>query len=192
MGSSRVGKHPVRRWTSSEAAAQRCPRIDANIVEYAYIHQGSSTAIAISAVLGGRDAGVLQRGAPLACRRGCNGSQVGGLGTGDVVVVADRGRHRERRQASRDVSAADQRYPAVGGGQPELAAGAGAGQESEEELAVDRCPGDRDRAPALGERLPGIPVADRVAERRGGSASRPLSATLRATPLSRAARITLR
>jgi len=42
-----VGEHPVRRWTSSEAAAQRCPRIDANIVEYAYFHQGSSTAIAI-------------------------------------------------------------------------------------------------------------------------------------------------
>jgi hypothetical protein len=71
---------------------------------------------------------VLQPGAPLTRRRGCNGSQVGGLGTGDVVVVADRGRHRERRQASRDVSAADQRYPAVGCGQPELAAGAGAGQ----------------------------------------------------------------
>jgi hypothetical protein len=45
-----VGEHPVRRWTSSEAAAQRCPRIDANIVEYAYIHQGSSTAIAIFAL----------------------------------------------------------------------------------------------------------------------------------------------
>jgi hypothetical protein len=32
-----------------ETAAQRCSRMDANIVEYAYIHQGSSPAIAISA-----------------------------------------------------------------------------------------------------------------------------------------------
>jgi hypothetical protein len=76
----------------------------------------------------------------------------GNRGTGDVVVVADRGCHRERRQALRDVSAADQRYPAIGGGQPELAAGAGAGQESAE---------------ALGGRLLGVPVAGRMAERRG-------------------------
>jgi len=32
------------------------------------------------------------------------------------VVAAARGRHHKRRQASRDVSAADQRYPAIGGG----------------------------------------------------------------------------
>ena len=44
-----TGKHPVRRRTSSETAAQRCSRIEANIVEYAYIHHGSSPAIAISA-----------------------------------------------------------------------------------------------------------------------------------------------
>src|SRR4029077_8443715 len=44
-----TGKHPVRRRTSSETVAQRCFRIEANIVEYAYIHQGSSPAIAISA-----------------------------------------------------------------------------------------------------------------------------------------------
>src|SRR5262249_31011736 len=43
-----VGSRPVRRWTSPETAAQRCPRIDANIVEYAYIHHGSSPAAAIS------------------------------------------------------------------------------------------------------------------------------------------------
>jgi hypothetical protein len=90
------------------------------------------------------------------------------------------------------VSAADQRYPAIGGGQPELAAGAGAGQESEEALAVDRCPGDRGRAPALGERLLGVPVAGRVAERRGGARVQAAQRDTAATPLSRAARITLR
>jgi len=54
-------------------------------------------------------------------------------------VVAARAPDCERGQASRDVSAGDQRYPAVGGGEPDLAAGAGAGQEAGEELAVDRC-----------------------------------------------------
>jgi hypothetical protein len=44
-----TGRHPVRRRTSSETAARRCSRIEANIVEYAYIHHGSSPAIAISA-----------------------------------------------------------------------------------------------------------------------------------------------
>src|SRR5580765_3694280 len=44
-----TGEHPVRRRTSSETAAQRCSRIEANIVEYAYIHHGSSPALAISA-----------------------------------------------------------------------------------------------------------------------------------------------
>jgi hypothetical protein len=83
-------------------------------------------------------------------------------------VVAARGPHCERRQAPRDVSEGDQRYPAVGGGQPDLAAGAGTGQEPGEELAVDRCPGDRDQAPAPGEQPLGVPVADRVAERRAG------------------------
>ena len=68
-------------------------------------------------------------------------------------MVAARGPDRERRQASRDVSAGDQRYPAAGGGEPDLAASAGAGQEPGEELAVDRCPGDRDQAPAAGDEL---------------------------------------
>jgi len=81
---------------------------------------------------------------------------------------------------------------AIGGGQPVLAAGAGAGQQSEEEVAVDRCPGDRDRAPALGERLLGVPVADRVAERRGGVRVQAAQRDTAGNPLSRAARITLR
>jgi hypothetical protein len=114
------------------------------------------------------------------------------LGTGDVVAATARGHHHKRRQASRDVSAGDQRYPAISGGQPKLAAGAGAGQQSEEELAVDRCPGDRDPAPALGERLPGVPVADRVAERRGGVRVQAAQRDIAGNPLSRAARIMLR
>jgi len=188
-----VGEHPVRRWTSSEAAAQRCPRIDANIVEYAYFHQGSSTA---TAIFGQCSEGVMRAyssGVP--DWRAAEAAMVARSGdsrTGDVVVAAARGRHHERRQASRDVSAADQRYPAIGGGQPVLAAGAGAGQQSEEEVAVDRCPGDRDRAPALGERLLGVPVADRVAERRRGVRVQAAQRDTAGNPLSRAARITLR
>jgi len=41
----------------------------------------------------------------------------GGLRAGDVVVAA-RGPDCERGQASRDISAGDQRYPAAGGGEP--------------------------------------------------------------------------
>src|SRR5439155_15804622 len=44
-----TGNHPVMRLTSPDTAAQRCSQIEANIVEYAYIHQGSSPALAISA-----------------------------------------------------------------------------------------------------------------------------------------------
>jgi hypothetical protein len=163
-----VGEHPVRRWTSSEAAAQCCPRIDANIVEYAYFHQGSSTAIAIfgqclEGVMSAYSSGVLDWRAAEAAMVPRSGDSGPVMSWWRPLASA-----AERRQASRDVSAGDQRYPAIGGGQPVLAAGAGAGQQSGEALAVDRCPGDRDRAPALGERLPGVPVADRVAERRGG------------------------
>ena len=60
-----------------------------------------------------------------------------------------------------------ERYLAVSGGKPELAAGAGPGQEPEKELAIDRCSGDRNRAPALSEQPLGVAIADRVAKRRG-------------------------
>ena len=115
-----MGGRPVRRWTSPETAAQRCSRIDANIVEYAYIHHGSSPGgCHFRAVLAGCDVDVREWGAPLVRVCGCDGIQPQGLRAGDVVVAARRRRQGQRRQAPRDVAARDERYPAVSGGEPD-------------------------------------------------------------------------
>jgi hypothetical protein len=163
-----TGGHPVRRRTSSETAAQRCSRIEANIVEYAYIRHGSSPAIAISAQC---PAGVrlayscaVPRAraarAETAARPGHAGPVMSWQPPAGLTASAAGHRAASARETS------DIRPPAAGSRTWPLARARA--RNPVKDSPRDRGPGGRDRAPAPGGQPPGVPAADRVAGRRAG------------------------